>query len=324
MKVEKIAVLTSGGDAPGMNAAIRAVIRMGVARDLEVFGVYGGYQGLIDDNLKPLGSRDVGNIIQRGGTILRTARSEAFTEQSGLEKAKENLESRQIQGLVVIGGNGTYRGAMDLLKIWDGGVIGVPGTIDNDIYGTHGTIGYDTAINTAREAIDKVRDTADAHERFFLIEVMGRHAGFIALDVAVAGGAEAVLLPECKTDLKAIARDLSEARKKGKTSSIVIVAEGEEEGGAQEISEKLKKLSQCDYRHVVLGHIQRGGSPTARDRILATKLGAYSVECLLDGQSGVAVGEVHDELTITSFEDAVSKKKPLDSYLQKLIPILSQ
>ena len=323
-EIRKIGVLTSGGDAPGMNAAIRSVVRRAMEAGLQMVGIYGGYRGLIQNDVKELNSRSVGNIIQRGGTILKTARSDEFRKDEGLVLAKQTLEYNRIQGLVLIGGDGTYRGGVELSKVWDGAVIGVPGTIDNDLYGTDETIGYDTAVNTALDAIDRVRDTADAHERFFLIEVMGRHAGFIALDVAISGGAEEVLLPEVEEDLDKIGRHLHEAHKMGKTSSIIIVAEGEQHGNATEIAEKLRKISDCDYRVVVLGHIQRGGSPTARDRVLAAKLGAFAVESLLEGKKNVAVGELKGERSTIPLEEAITKKKPLDSYLRHLLPILSR
>jgi 6-phosphofructokinase 1 len=322
-KIGRIAVLTSGGDAPGMNAAIRAVVRVACYHGIEVFGVMRGYQGLIGDEFVKLSPREVSNVIQRGGTILKTSRSREFETAQGLRKAAENLEANGIDGLIVIGGDGTYRGAIDLARYWDGGIIGVPGTIDNDLYGTDDTIGYYTAVNTALEAIDKIRDTADAHERFFLVEVMGRHAGFIALDVGISGGAEEVLVPETKTKLKDVCDHLCAGKAKGKASSIIVVAEGDEEGNAFQIAEKLKTMSGNEYRVVVLGHLQRGGSPTAADRILATELGAFAVEQLMKGRSGVAVGTVNHELVTVSLKDCVSKKKKLNGYLLKLLPVLA-
>jgi 6-phosphofructokinase 1 len=322
--MKKVGVFTSGGDAPGMNAAIRAVVRCGNAQGVEVWGIHSGHRGLIENKFNKMDSRSVGNIIQRGGTILGTARCKEFKTEAGLKQAVRNLEQHGVEGLVAIGGDGTYRGMIELLKVWKGHAVGVPGTIDNDIYGTDETIGFNTAINTALEAIDKIRDTADAHERFFIVEVMGRHAGFIALNVAIGGGAEEMIIPEVKTDLKAIAEHMREGREGGKRSSIVVVAEGNDIGGAAKIAEELKKLSGFDYRVVILGHIQRGGSPTALDRRLATKLGAFAIELLSKGTSGVAAGELNGKRVATSLEDTVSKKKELDAYLQKLVPILSR
>ncbi|MCM8775291.1 MAG: 6-phosphofructokinase [Candidatus Omnitrophica bacterium] len=321
--MKRIAVLTSGGDAPGMNAAIRAVVRCAIYHGLEVFGILRGYQGLLDNEFIELKPRSVSNIIQRGGTILKTSRSPEFQAVRGRQKAKANLERMRMDGLIVIGGDGTYRGAYELEKIWLGKIIGMPGTIDNDLYGTDFTIGYDTAVNTALQAIDKIRDTADAHERFFVVEVMGRHAGFIALDVSISGGAEEVLIPETKTNIKEIAQRLSLARRKGKTSSIIIVAEGDEEGGAYQVAERLKKLSGCEYRVVVLGHVQRGGSPTAADRILATELGAFAVDELIKGTSGVAVGKVGGKLRTVPFRETFGRKKAIDQFLLKLTSVLS-
>jgi 6-phosphofructokinase 1 len=320
---KKFAILTSGGDAPGMNASIRSIVRVGTARGITIMGVLGGYQGLIEGDLVHLGPRSVSNTLQRGGTILRTSRSEEFKTAKGRLKAKAVLEKNNIDALMVIGGDGSFRGACALAKVWRGQIIGLPGTIDNDLYGTDYTIGYDTAVNTALESIDKIRDTAEAHERMFLVEVMGRHAGFIALESGVAGGAEEILLPEKPCDLKAVAARLADARKKGKTSSLIIVAEGCAEGKAYEVAEKLKKMNHGDYRVVVLGYLQRGGKPSARDRILATKLGAYAVHVAVQGISGVMVGEVSGEMVTTSLEDTWEKKKPLDPTLVTIAPILA-
>jgi len=321
--VKKIAVFTSGGDAPGMNAAIRAVVRVGVADGYSVVGIQGGYQGLIDNDLVHLGPRSVSNILQRGGTILRTSRSEEFKTPAGREKARAILEEHNIEALIAIGGDGTFRGAVALSKIWKGKIIGVPGTIDNDLFGTDYTIGYDTAVNTALESIDKIRDTAEAHERLFLIEVMGRHAGFIALESGVAGGAEEILIPEYPCSLKDLSERIHERRKKGKTSSLIIVAEGCSEGGAYQVAEKLKRMEHGDYRIVVLGYLQRGGSPSARDRILATKLGAYAVQVVTQGISGVMVGEIAGNLVTTPLPDTWEKKKSLDKVLLAIAPALA-
>ncbi len=322
-KMKGIGVLTSGGDSPGMNAAVRAVVRMANFHNVRCFGIYRGYEGLIRNDIQELGPRSVSNIVHRGGTILKTSRSHEFTTARGLQKARLNLESHGIEGLIVIGGNGTYRGAMDLGKIWKGCLIGVPGTIDNDLYGTDATIGYDTAVNTALEAIDKVRDTAEAHERFFLIEVMGRHAGFISLDVGIGGGAEEILLPETHTKIKDIHERISAGIQRGKSSSIIVVAEGDEEGGAFEVAKKLEEISGRNYKVVVLGHIQRGGTPTASDRRLASELGAFAVTECLRRKTGIAVGRMGRTLVSTPLKTAVNKKKPLDPFLLKILPALS-
>ena len=318
----RIAILTSGGDAPGMNAAIRASVRVAKNYHWTVFGVNRGYRGLLMGELDEMGSRSVSNIMQRGGTILRSSRCKEFETEEGRQEAKRTLEAYGIEGLIVIGGDGSFRGANHLAEVWQGKIIGVPGTIDNDLYGTDFTIGFDTAVNTALEAIDKIRDTAEAQERYFLVEVMGREAGYIALEAGIAGGAEEVLVPEIETDLKEIHKRLMQGKQRGKTSSIVIVAEGNREGNAFEVASKLKKLCGSDYRVVVLGHIQRGGSPTAQDRILATKLGAYAVDLLKEGQSGVMAGEINGQLCTTLLHETWQKKKPLDPYLLRLGLIL--
>lgn len=321
---KRIGILTSGGDAPGMNAAIRSAVRSAKSRRWTIFGIKRGFAGLIQGEFEELDSRSVSNIIQRGGTILKTSRCKEFESLEGQQKAKENLEKYKINGLILIGGDGTFRGALDLSKIWEGQLIGIPGTIDNDLYGTDFTIGYDTAVNTALDAINKIRDTAESHERFFLVEVMGRDSGFIALDVGIAGGAEEILLPEYQTNLQDVCDRLCAGRKRGKTSSIIIVAEGKQEGGAFEIAEKLRKLSGNEYRVVVLGHLQRGGSPTARDRILATQLGAYAIEALELGKTGIMAGEVKGDLVMTPFEETWKKRKELNRFLLTLLPVLVQ
>ena len=322
--MSKIGVLTSGGDAPGMNAAIRSVVRMAADFAWEVLGIRRGYRGLMDGDIGGLGPRAVSNIVQRGGTVLKTSRSEEFTTQEGLERAREELDKQKLDALVIIGGNGTMRGARALSQRWSGGVVVVPATIDNDIPGTDESIGYDTAVNTALEAIDRIRDTAHAHERLFLVEVMGRNAGFIALQVGTAGGAEEIVVPEAAGDLEACCRRLNEANESGKAQSILVVAEGGVHGGAFELAQSIQKRTGFEPRVTVLGHIQRGGRPTARDRVLATKLGAYAVECLTKGISGVVVGEIKGELTTTSFEKACALRKELDPFLLKLIPILAR
>ncbi|RTI40977.1 6-phosphofructokinase, partial [Thermus scotoductus] len=278
--MKRIGVFTSGGDAPGMNAAIRAVVRQAYALGLEVIGIRRGYAGMILGEMVPLGVRDVANILQRGGTVLLTARSQEFLTEEGRAKAAEKLKAAGIEGLVAIGGDGTFRGAMRLLEEHKVPVVGVPGTIDNDLYGTDYTIGFDTAVNTALEAIDRIRDTAASHERVFFIEVMGRSSGFIALDVGLAGGAEVIAVPEEPVDPKTIAEGLMESLRRGKSSSIVVVAEGAYPGGAAGLLAAIQEHVRVEARVTVLGHIQRGGSPTAKDRILASRLGAAAVEAL--------------------------------------------
>jgi 6-phosphofructokinase 1 len=286
--VNKIAVITSGGDAPGMNAAIRAVVRSALQRDVEVVGFDHGYEGIINDEGRPLVSQSVGGIIDRGGTILRTARSRTFMTYQGRERAVSNLVGRGIEGLVVIGGDGSLTGALKLHEEFDFPVMGVPGSIDNDIAGTDFSIGFDTAVNTAVDAIDRVRDTAYSHERVFVIEVMGRRNGFIALEAGLAGGAEAILIPEVPFSLTRIYEQLTEAAKKGKKSSIIVVAEGA--ARAADIKDSVEANTGFETRHVVLGHMQRGGSPTAFDRVLAMRLGAMATNRLLSGFRGEMAG----------------------------------
>jgi 6-phosphofructokinase 1 len=317
-----IAVMTSGGDAPGMNAAVRAIVRKALAYDIQTYGVMRGYQGLIDGDIIEMSRRSVSGIIQHGGTVLKTSRCPAFKTEEGVEKAVEFLEKKGIEGLIVIGGDGSFHGAESIDKIWKGCVIGVPGTIDNDLYGTDETIGYDTAINTALSALDKIRDTADSHDMFFVVEVMGRDAGFIALDVGIAGGAEDILIPETFTDVETIGHHLNGFKKEGKHSMIIVIAEGDESGGAFSFAENLKKLSGLDYRVMILGHMQRGGSPTARDRVLATQLGSYAVDVFAKGKSGVAVGIVDNAFVTTELKETWSNKKKLNKYLLDLVPIL--
>jgi 6-phosphofructokinase 1 len=314
----RFAVLTSGGDAPGMNAALRGVVREAHSLGHVVLGVQRGYYGLLQEELHPLGPRDVSNILQRGGTFLRTSRCPEFAREEGQIRAAETLRAHAVDALIVIGGNGSLSGAMALAQHWDGQIIGLPGTIDNDLYGTDETIGYDTAVTTALEAIDKIRDTAESHERYFLVEVMGRDAGFIALQVALGGGAEEVLVPEETPDLPAMLARLHKGKRSGKTSSIIVVAEGAYPGGATAVAEALSELDGGDYRVTVLGHIQRGGTPTARERILATRLGAHAVRAAVEGETGKMVGISGGELVLVPFTDAVGKKKDLDRELLAL------
>lgn len=322
-EVKTIAVLTSGGDSPGMNAAVRAVVRASSAYNIEIYAVFHGYQGLIEGEFEKVNSNFVSNIIQRGGTILKSARSVEFRTVEGRAKAAEQIKKRNIDALVVIGGDGTFTGANILSQEHGINVVGIPGTIDNDIIGTDETIGYDTALNTALEAIDKIRDTADAHERMFLVEVMGRDTGFIALETAIACGAELALLPEELTDINEIKSQLKNMLKEQKRSSLVVVAEGDETGGALKLAEKIKDdFKQYDMKVCILGHIQRGGAPSAHDRVLASRLGAAAVKVLLEGHSEVMVGIVNNALKITPMRVAVSKKKNLDYALIELAKLL--
>jgi 6-phosphofructokinase 1 len=319
----KIAVLTSGGDAPGMNAAIRAVVRTALHNGYEVLGVRDGFNGLVFDNLEKMERGSVANIIQRGGTILGTARSDEFQTEQGMEKAKQVLVNHKIDTVIAIGGDGTMRGAHEFSKNFDVKVLGLPGTIDNDLYGTDFTIGFDTAINNALEAIDRIRDTAASLERLFFIEVMGRFSGFIGLAVGLAGGAEDVMVPETPTDIDALARKINENIKKGKKSNIVIVSEGDEAGNAFTIAEKVKNYVKEDYRVAVLGYIQRGGTPTANDRILASKLGFAAIEAIRHSEFGCMVGEIDQKIAYTPLVETYMKKKKIDPAIYKIIEILS-
>lgn len=322
-EIKTIGVLTSGGDSPGMNAAVRAVVRVAVKQDWKVFGIKRGYHGLISDEVIHMKNNSVSNIIQRGGTILKSARSQEFRTVEGRAKAAETIKKYEIDAIIAIGGDGTFTGAEIFSKEYGVKVIGIPATIDNDIIGTDETIGYDTALNTALDAIDKIRDTADAHERMFLVEVMGRDAGFIALEAGIAGGAELSLLPEELTNIKDIKSQLKNMLKNQVRSSLVVVAEGDEHGGAIKLAEEIRDdFRKYDLRVCILGHIQRGGSPTARDRVLASRLGAESIKTLVDGHSGVMVGIVDNALKITPLKVAVTKKKELDRSLIDLARLL--
>lgn len=318
--MKKIAVLTSGGDAPGMNAAIRAVVRKGIYHGLEVMGVYNGYQGLIDGNIHTLDLGSVGDIIQRGGTRLYSARCLEFMTEEGQLKGIEQLKKHGIEGLVVIGGDGSYRGAMALTER---GIpaVGVPGTIDNDIPGTDYTIGFDTALNTVIEAIDKIRDTATSHERTFIVEVMGRDAGDLALWAGLAGGAETIVIPEDPYQLDDIVARLKSGHERGKKHSIIIVAEGVMSGNA--LAELIEKHANIETRVSVLGHIQRGGSPTARDRVLASQFGARAVEVLMDGRGGLAVGMRNHQVVDYSMSEAFQGSHKTDLSMYQLSKELS-
>lgn len=324
--MKKIALFTSGGDAPGMNACIRAVVRTAINNGVEVTGIINGYTGMIEggDNFIPLNSRSVGNIIQRGGTILKTSRSPEFMTPEGRKIAYTNLVEHKIEGIVCIGGNGTFTGAEIFYNEYGIPSIGAPGTIDNDLWGSDFSIGFDTAINTAVNAIDKIRDTAESHGRIFFIEVMGRDSGYIALAATIAGGAEIVMLPEIKEDYHTIIQFFKERTISKKSFSIVIVAEGNFEGGATAITNLLnKEIPGFESRVVILGHIQRGGSPTALDRVLASKLGYGAVDALLKGEKNKMVGLINNKISLTSYEDAITKKKELNPDMLKLIGILN-
>jgi 6-phosphofructokinase 1 len=324
-KVTKIGVLTSGGDSPGMNAAIRAVVRTGIHHGLEVYGIMRGYQGMLEDDIYKMESRSVANIIQRGGTILKTARCKEFMEYEGRKKAFENLSKRGIDGLVIIGGDGSFRGAQIFSNEFDIPCVGLPGTIDKDMAGTDVTIGFDTAVNTAIEAIDKIRDTMDAHDRLFIVEVMGRDAGYIALHSGIATGAENILIPETKTDIESIIASLTEKEKRKKLVNLIVVAEGyDEAGGANGLAEIIKKrLPSADVRICVLGHIQRGGSPTCDDRLVASHMGYYAVESLLVGRKNVMVGVINNKIHYTPLDKAVKEKQKIGQEWMKIVKILA-
>ena len=321
--MKKIAVFTSGGDAPGMNACIRAVVRAAIYYGLDVYGIIRGYTGMINGDIRKLESHSVSNIIQRGGTILKSARSEEFKTKEGRAKAYEQLQKFGIEGLVAIGGNSTFTGASLFYEEYGIPTIGVPGTIDNDLYGTDYTIGFDTAVNTALEAIDKIRDTADSHDRVFFIEVMGRDSGYIALRSGIGGGAELVLIPERPNSLERVVETLRGGKLNSKTSSIVIVAEGEEIGNANSVAHQVRQqLKELDIRVTQLGHIQRGGSPSALDRVIASRMGIAAVEGLLEGRKGEMAGIINNEIVFTPFIDTITKKKPLIADMLRILPIL--
>ena len=323
-KVRNIGVLTSGGDSPGMNAAIRAVVRTGLYHGLGVYGIMRGYAGMIDDDIKEMDGRSVANIIQRGGTILKTARSKDFMEFEGRQKAFANLQKHNIDGLVIIGGDGSFRGAQTFSNEFDIPCIGLPGTIDKDISGSDTTIGFDTAVNTAVQAIDKIRDTMDAHDRLFIVEVMGRDAGYIALHSGIATGAENILIPETKTDMAGMIESLTEKEKRKKLVNLIVVAEGDEFGGSAEVAKYVKeKLPTADVRVCVLGHIQRGGSPTCEDRLVASHMGYYAVESLLLGRKNVMVGVVNNKIHYTPLDKAVKEKQKIGQEWMKIVKILA-
>lgn len=323
-KVTKIGVLTSGGDSPGMNAAVRAVVRTGIYHGMEVYGIMRGYNGMIEDDIFKMDSRSVANIIQRGGTILKTARSKEFFEKEGRQKAYENLKKRGIDGLVIIGGDGSFRGAQKFSNEFDIPCIGLPGTIDKDIAGSDFTIGFDTAVNTAVEAIDKIRDTADAHDRLFIVEVMGRDAGYIALHSGIATGAENILIPETKTDINELIASLSEKEKRKKLVNLIVVAEGDDFGGGNEVAAVIKeRLPNADTRVCILGHIQRGGSPTCLDRLIASRMGYHAVESLILGRYNVMVGILNNKMNYIPLDNAIKAKQKISEDWLKIVKILA-
>ena len=321
--MRKIAILTSGGDCPGMNACIRAVVRKAIYQGLKVVGVRRGFAGLIERDISLLEATSVSGIIHRGGTILKTARSPLFKTKKGQKMAFESIKKLGIEGIIVIGGDGSFRGAYELNKNWNIPTVGIPATIDNDIAGTDFTIGFDTAINTALEGIDRIRDTATSHQRLFIIEMMGRKSGFITLWSGLAGGVEEIIIPEVKSDIDEICQRLEKGRNRGKNSSIIAVAEGDEAGGAFEIGEKIRKKIGYEIRVVILGHLQRGGSPTAMDRILATRLGSAATDILIRGERGKMVGLVANQIKISPLCNASERKKEINLNLYKLSEILS-
>jgi 6-phosphofructokinase 1 len=324
-KIQKIGVLTSGGDSPGMNAAIRAVVRTCAYHNIECAGIYRGYQGMIEGDFKDMGPRSVNNIINKGGTILKSARSKEFMTGEGRKKAYEKLKGSGIDALVVIGGNGTFTGGLLFNKEFGFPIIGIPGTIDNDIFGTSHTLGYDTALNTVVEVIDKIRDTASSHNRLFFIEVMGRDAGHIALNAGIGAGAEEILIPEEDMGLDRLLDSLRKSKASGKSSSIVVIAEGDKIGkNAFELKDYVEEnMPEYDVRVSILGHMQRGGSPSCFDRVLASRLGVKAVESLLEGKSNYMAGLMKDEIVLTPLEQAVKGKSQVDKELIRVSDIVS-
>ncbi|OYP50116.1 6-phosphofructokinase [Prevotella sp. P3-120] len=322
-KIKTIGILTSGGDAPGMNAAIRAVTRSGICNGLSVKGIYRGYDGLIKDEVKSFTTEDVSGIITRGGTILKTARSKEFMTPEGMQKAYDTCIKEEIDALVVIGGNGSLTGARNFAMEYDFPVVGLPGTIDNDLYGTDSTIGYDTTMNTIMECVDRIRDTANSHERIFFIEVMGRDAGFLAQNSAIACGAEAAIIPEESTDVDQLARFMERGIRKSKKSCIVIVSESPKCGALYYADRVKKEFPEFDVRVSILGHLQRGGSPSAHDRILASRTGVGAIKALMQGQRNVMIGVRNNEVVFVPFSEAIRSDKPLNKGLIKVLDELS-
>ena len=323
-ELQRIGVFTSGGDAPGMNAAVRAVVRSSIYYKKEVFGIMQGYEGMIDGDIHKLSPRSVSNIIQHGGTMLKTARSERFRTEEGRKKARKQLKEHGIEALVAIGGDGTFTGLHKLFEEYQIPSVCIPGTIDNDLGGTDYTIGYDTAINTAVEAMDKIRDTAISHDRLFFIEVMGRHSGFIAVHSGVAGGAAVIVVPEEKMTIKDIYDKLMESGKRNKKSSLVVIAEGSPLGGAHQIADEISKMTTYfDIKVTTLGHLQRGGSPTCFDRVLASKMGIAAVEGLLEGKNDVMVGILSNKIVYNTFEKTMQFRQKFDAEASRINKILS-
>jgi 6-phosphofructokinase 1 len=323
-KIRNIGVLTSGGDSPGMNACVRAVVRTAKYHGLQAYGIMRGYQGMIEGEIQELHSRDVSNILQRGGTILKTARSKEFMTTTGMQKAYDNLQKHEIDAFVVVGGDGSCRGAFEFHKRFNVPSMATPGTIDNDLAGTDYTIGFDTAINTAVDAIDKIRDTADSHDRLFIVEVMGRDAGYIALHSGLACGAENILIPERKETMQEVIERIADNTKRKKLMSIIVVAEGDDIGGANHVDKYLKEYyPNLDSRISILGHIQRGGSPSCADRILASRTGYAAVCRLLAGHYGEMVGVINNEIAYTPYEKVVKLKQPIKEDLMEMIKVLS-
>ena len=323
-QISKIGVFTSGGDAPGMNAALRAVVRAAIYYDKEIYGIMQGYEGMIDGDIVKLGARSVGNIIQRGGTILKTARSEAFKTSEGRSKALEKLKKHGINGLIGIGGDGTFAGLHQFFQEFNVPSVCIPGTIDNDLAGTDYTIGYDTATNTAVEAIDKIRDTALSHDRLFFVEVMGRNSGYIAMNSGIAGGAVAIIIPEEEKTFDELFSLLQEGGKTNRKSSLVVVAEGSKIGGANELARKVaERSSYFDIKVTILGHLQRGGSPTYFDRVLASRMGVAAVEGLLNGENDSMVGIMSNKVVFNKFDSVVTHRHELDSESLRIAKILS-
>lgn len=322
--IKCIGILTSGGDAPGMNAAIRAVTRSAIYNGLRVKGIYRGYKGLITGEIKEFRTENVSNIIQLGGTILKTARCQEFKTPEGRQIAYDTMKKEGIDALIIIGGDGSLTGARLLAQEFDVPCIGLPGTIDNDLFGTDTTIGYDTALNTILDAVDKIRDTATSHERLFFVEVMGRDAGFLALNGAIAAGAEAAIIPEFNTEVDQLEEFINNGFRKSKSSSIVLVAESEITGGAMHYAERVKnEYPQYDVRVTILGHLQRGGRPTAHDRIIASRMGVASIQALMEGQRNVMIGIENDEIVYVPFAKAIKNDKPIDRELVNVLHELS-
>ena len=324
-KIKKIGVLTSGGDAPGMNAAVRAVVRSSVYNNIECFGIYKGYQGMIEGSIKKLNARSVNNIINKGGTVLKTARCQEFYSKEGRQKAFNKIKEYEIDALVVIGGDGSFTGAILFTKEHNIPIIGIPGTIDNDISGTSFTIGFDTALNTVVESIDKIRDTAISHNRLFIVEVMGRDAGHIALNAGIGAGAEEILIPEENMGLERLLESLKKSQKSGKSSSIVMIAEGDKTGkNVFEIASYVENnMPEYEVRVSVLGHIQRGGAPSCFDRVLASRMGVYAVDCLIEQKSKIMVGIIDDKMVAVPLSDAIKGGQELDKDLVRVCDIIS-